>query len=180
MPSITEQDEENDTGIAAREDAVTPGKEKTEEQNIEKPKDEVGSIHVIDPLLGEQQDLPLDEEGKYMLVHILHIEGVVVAHLIFHWFQKKFQTILMSYSVKIMYIFNIIIPLLCHFTVALVKRTRKIRGGNFFFFCSRIVFNGLAYSYYAQTFFSLLTSFSQMEYRFFLILLPKILKTIAK
>ena len=88
MPSITEQDEENDTGIAAREDAVTPDKEKTEEQNIEKPKGEVGSIHVVEPLLGEQQDLPfsLDEEGKYMLVHILHIEGVVVAHLIFHWF----------------------------------------------------------------------------------------------
>lgn len=80
MPTITEQDEENDTGIAAREDAVTTDKEKTEEQNIEKPKGEEGSIPVVEPLLGEQQDLPLDEEGKYMLVHVLRIEGVVVAH----------------------------------------------------------------------------------------------------
>ena len=80
MPTITEQDEENDTGIAAREDAVTTDKEKTEEQNIEKPKGEVGSIPVVEPLLGEQQDLTLDEEGKYMLVHVLRIEGVVVAH----------------------------------------------------------------------------------------------------
>ena len=80
MPTITEQDEENDTGIAAREDAVTTYKEKTEEQNIEKPKGEAGSIPVVEPLLGEQQDLTLDEEGKYMLVHVLRIEGVVVAH----------------------------------------------------------------------------------------------------
>ncbi|XP_073258017.1 coiled-coil domain-containing protein 81-like isoform X2 [Porites lutea] len=63
MPTITEQDEENDTGIAAREDAVTTDKEKTEEQNIEKPKGEAGSIPVVEPLLGEQQDLPLDEEA---------------------------------------------------------------------------------------------------------------------
>ena len=43
-------------------------------------KGEEGSIPVVEPLLGEQQDLPLDEEGKYMLVHVLRIEGVVVAH----------------------------------------------------------------------------------------------------
>lgn len=86
MPTITEQDEENDTGIAAREGAITPDKQKTQEQNIEKPKGEAGSITVVEPLLGEQQDLPLDEEGKYMLVHVLHIEGVVVAHLISPWF----------------------------------------------------------------------------------------------
>ena len=71
MPTITEQDEENDT-LAAREDAIIPDKEKTEEQIIENPKGEVGSIPVVEPLMGEQQDLPLDEEGKYMLVHVLH------------------------------------------------------------------------------------------------------------
>lgn len=63
MPTITEQDEENDTGIAAREDAIIPDKEKTEEQIIENPKGEAGSIPVVEPLLGEQQDLPLDEEA---------------------------------------------------------------------------------------------------------------------
>ncbi|KAM7444978.1 Coiled-coil domain-containing protein 81 [Porites harrisoni] len=63
MPTITEQDEENDTGIAAREDAIIPDKEKTEEQIIENPKGETGSIPVVEPLLGEQQDLPLDEEA---------------------------------------------------------------------------------------------------------------------
>lgn len=72
MPTITEQDEENDTGIAAREDGIIPDKEKTEAQIIENPKGEAGSIPVVEPLMGEQQDLPLDEEGKYMLVHVLH------------------------------------------------------------------------------------------------------------
>ena len=91
MPTITEQDEENDTGIPAREDAVTPDKEKTEEQNIEKPKGEAGSIPVVEPLLGGQQDLPLDEEGKYMLVHVSHLEGVVVVHLISLWFYCTFH-----------------------------------------------------------------------------------------
>lgn len=63
MPTITEQDEENDTGIAAREDAIIPDKEKTEAQIIENPKGEAGSIPVVEPLMGEQQDLPLDEEA---------------------------------------------------------------------------------------------------------------------
>lgn len=63
MPTITEQDEENDTGVAAREDAIIPDKEKTEEQIIENPKGEAGSIPVVEPLMGEQQDLPLDEEA---------------------------------------------------------------------------------------------------------------------
>lgn len=63
MPTITEQDEENDTGIAAREDAIIPYKEKTEAQIIENPKGEAGSIPVVEPLMGEQQDLPLDEEA---------------------------------------------------------------------------------------------------------------------
>lgn len=63
MPTITEQDEENDTGVAAREDAIIPDKEKTEAQIIENPKGEAGSIPVVEPLMGEQQDLPLDEEA---------------------------------------------------------------------------------------------------------------------
>ena len=64
MPTITEQEEENDNGIAAREEVMTPDKDRLQEQFTEKPKVEAGLIPVVEPLFGEQ-DHPMDEEGEY-------------------------------------------------------------------------------------------------------------------
>ena len=66
MPIITEQDEENDDGV------LTKGDERLQEQYTEKPKVEVGSIPVVEPLLGEQ-DQPMDEDGEYIDFYYRHI-----------------------------------------------------------------------------------------------------------
>ena len=63
MPTITEQDEEHGEGIACREEAMTPDKERPQEQWAEKHKVAAGSIPVVEPLLGEQ-DQPGDEDGE--------------------------------------------------------------------------------------------------------------------
>lgn len=62
MPTIPEQEEENDNGIAAREEVMTPDKDRLQEQFTEKPKVEAGLIPVVEPLFGEQ-DHPMDEEA---------------------------------------------------------------------------------------------------------------------
>ena len=60
MPTITEQEEEdNDQAEVAREEVVTPDKERPQEQA------EGGSIPVVEPLLGEQ-DQPMEEEGEFI------------------------------------------------------------------------------------------------------------------
>jgi len=61
MPTITEQDEENGDALVTREEAMTPDKDRLQEQHTEKPKAEAGSIPVVEPLLGEQ-DQPVDED----------------------------------------------------------------------------------------------------------------------
>ena len=63
MPTITEQNEENGEGVATREEAMTPDKERPQEQCTEKPKAEGGSIPVVEPLLGEQ-DQSVEEDGE--------------------------------------------------------------------------------------------------------------------
>ena len=55
MPTITEQDEEDGEGIAGREEAMTPDEER--------PQVAAGSIPVVEPLLGEQ-DQPVNEDGE--------------------------------------------------------------------------------------------------------------------
>ena len=63
MPTITEQVEENGDALVTREEAMTPDKDRLQEQHTEKPKAEAGSIPVVEPLLGEQ-DQPVDEDGE--------------------------------------------------------------------------------------------------------------------
>lgn len=63
MPTITEQDEENGEGIAAREEAMIPDKERPQEQCTEKQKVTAGSIPVVEPSLVEQ-DQSADEDGE--------------------------------------------------------------------------------------------------------------------
>lgn len=62
MPTITEQNEENCEGVATREEAMTPDKERPQEQYTEKSKAEGGPIPVVEPLLGEQ-DQSVEEDA---------------------------------------------------------------------------------------------------------------------
>lgn len=59
MPTITEQDEEdNGQGEGVREEVTTPDKERPQEQVEE------GSILVVDPQLLGEQEQPTEEEGE--------------------------------------------------------------------------------------------------------------------
>lgn len=59
MPTITEQDDELNSGEVAREEVPTPDKERPQEP------DEAWPIPVVEPLLGEQ-DLLQDEDGEFL------------------------------------------------------------------------------------------------------------------